>query len=349
MKKQLLVLSLAAFAVSANAQVTITSADQAPMLSVFNQARDTTQTQVAGGSGPSQTYNYAALLNQQEDSLTFTNPNWTAYGSNYPNSNLCIMINQGDAYIFASQSATILEIDGQAADPLGSGIIPLTFSNPETQMVFPAAYGSSFGDTAGGTNQFYLGYDPGVGFTVDSVRIHTLITKDVDFDGWGSLTSPLGTFNVLRQNTFRKQIDTIDIYAFGNWAPAFFSQTDSARTYTFWTNGIGFPLVELTDQFDLGTITNATWLPSMPSVTGIPANDNSNNIVAYPNPVADVLTIQTTVEEGSIEVIDMTGRVVKTAVINSTTTRIDMTDLAAGMYTYRVVGQNQNGKVQVAH
>lgn len=349
MKKQLLVLSLAAVAGTASAQITITAADQAPMLTVFNQARDTTQTQNEGGSGPSVTYNFAALLNQSEDSLTFTLPQWTPYGASYPQSNLSIVINQGDAYIYSTQSSTMLEINGQAADPLGNGIIPLTFTNPETQMIFPAAYGSSFGDTAGGTNQFYMGYDPGVGFTVDSVRIHTYITKDSDFDGWGSITTPLGTFNTLRQNTYRKQIDTIDIYAFGNWAPAFFSQTDSTRTFTYWTNGVGFPLVELTAQDDLGMITNATWLVSNPTVTGIPANDNSNNIIAYPNPVADVLTIQTTVEEGSIEVIDMTGRVVQTAVINSTSTRIDMSDLAAGMYTYRVVGQNQQGKIQVAH
>lgn len=349
MKKQLLFLSLVAFAGTASAQVTITAADQAPLLSVFHQGRDTTQTQSEGGAGASQTYAFSGLLNQGEDSMTFTNVQWTPYGASFPQANLAIVQNLGDAYIYATQSSTMLEINGQAADPLGTGMIALVFSNPETQMIFPAALGSSFGDTAGGVTQFYYGMDPGIGFTVDSVRIHTLVTKESDFDGWGSLTSPLGTFNVLRQNTFRKQVDTIDIYAFGSWAPAFFSQEDSTRTYTYWTNGIGFPLVELTDQGDQGQITNCTWLVSNPTVTGIPTNDNSNTIVAYPNPVSDVLNVQTSVEEGSIEVIDMTGRVVKTANINSTSTRIDVSDLAAGMYTYRVVGQNQQGKVQVAH
>jgi len=349
MKKQLLFLSLVAVAGTVAAQVTITAADQAPTYSVFNQGRDTTQTQSEGLSGTNQTYNFSALLNQTEDSLTFTLPQFTAYGSSYPMANTVIMVNQGDAYVYADMNPTSMDIYGQAADPLGTGVIALTFSNPETQMVFPAAYGSSFGDTAGGVNQFYYGMDPGIGFTVDSVRIHTLIVKNSDFDGWGSLDSPLGTFNVLRQNTYRWQSDTIDIYAFGNWAPAFYTMTDSARTFTYWTNGIGFPVVELTADFDLGQITNATWLVSMPTVTGIPANDNSNNVIAYPNPVSDVFTIQTTVEEGAIEVVDMTGRIVKTAAINSTSTRLDMSDLAAGMYTYRVVGQNQNGKVQVVH
>jgi hypothetical protein len=348
MRKQLLFVSLVAFAGTASAQVTITDLDQPQIMEVFQQATDTMGTQNEGASGPSITYNMSTLLNQGQDSLTFTNAQWTPYDTSYPGANISIVLNTGDAYTYVMMNNSVLEVHGQAADPFGNGVIPLTFTNPETQMIFPAAYGSSFADTAGGVNQFYLGYDPGIGFTIDSVIIHTTITKNSDFDGWGSLTSPLGTFNVLRQNTYRKQVDTIDIYAFGSWTYEAFTQVDSLRNYTYWANGIGFPVVELTDQDDQGSITDATWLVSMPAVTGIPTNE-TQTIVAYPNPVSDVFTVETSVEEGTIEIIDMTGRVVKTQMITSKTTRMNMTDLASGMYTYRVVGVNQQGKVQVAH
>jgi hypothetical protein len=348
MRKQLLALSLVGLAGTAGAQVTITDLDQPGILEVFQQAYDTTGTQNEGAAGPSITYSFGSLLNQGQDSLTFTNSQWTPYDTSYPGANIAIVQNAGEAYIYALMNSSVLEVHGQAADPFGNGVIPLTFTNPETQMIFPAAYGSSFADTAGGVNQFYLGYDPGIGFTIDSVIIHTTITKNSDFDGWGSLTSPLGTFNVLRQNTYRKQVDTIDIFAFGMWTYEAFTQVDSLRNYTYWANGIGYPVVELTDQDDLGSITDASWLVSMPAVTGIPVNETTT-IVAYPNPVSDIFTVETAMEEGSIEIIDMTGRVVKTQVINSKTTRMNMSDLASGMYTYRVVGTNQQGKVQVSH
>lgn len=348
MKKQLLAFSLLSIAGTTFAQTTITAADQPVLLSVYHQATDTTGTQSPGNSGTNQTWAYGSLLNQREDSITFTLPQWTPYGSSYPSSNFALMQNQGDAYIYGMMTSTSLEITGQAADPFGNGVFPLQFTNPETQMVFPASYGVMFSDTAGGTNQFYLGYDPGIGFVIDTVRIHTTIIKDSEFDAWGSVTSPLGTFNTLRQNTFRQQIDTIDIYAFGSWANSFYSQESLSRTYSYWANGYGLPVVELTDEGDQGQISSATWLPAAPMVTGVPVNESNNTTIAYPNPATDVLTIETSAGEGSIELVDLTGRVVKTAVINSNLTRIDVSDLSNGMYVYRVNGAAQ-GKVQVAH
>lgn len=350
MKKQLLLLSFAGIAGAATAQVTITDADMPTTLQVYQQARDTTMTQSPGNSGSSQTYAFTSLLNQAQDSMTFTLPQWTPNGSSFPQSNAAIIVNAGDAYMYGNINTNIFEVNGQVFDPLGNGLEEFVFTNPETQMVFPAAYGSSFADTAGGVNQFYMGYDPGVGFTIDTVRIHTTVYKVSDYDGWGTATTPLGTYNVLRQNTFRKQIDTIDVYAFGNWAPNFFSQEDSMRTYSFWTNGIGMPIVELTDQDDLGQITNCTWLPAAPTLTGIPVNEPAEAINAYPNPATDVITFLTPGAEGTLEIIDMTGRVVKSVNITNAQTVINVSDLASGVYTYRVVASSvATGKIQVAH
>lgn len=349
MKKSLLAIAGLTVLTTVNAQTTITTADLPALFTVIHQTRDTTMTQSPGGSGIAQTYNFTALLNQQEDSTTFTNPMWTPFGSSFPQATMALMINQGDAYLYASTTPTELLIHGQAADPLGNGMIAITFTNPETQMTFPAAYGGGFADTAGGVTQFYLGVDPGIGFTVDSVRIHTNVVKYSDYDAWGSAQTPLGTYNVLRQNTWRRQIDTIDIYAMGQWAPNFFSQSDSTRTYSYWTNGIGSPVVELTDQDDLGSITDCRWIPVAPAVTGITDFGTAPVINAYPNPATDEIAFSTPEGKGSIELIDVTGRVVKTVVINSDITRMDVSDLAAGSYTWRVIGTNtQVGKLQIA-
>lgn len=350
MKKQLLLLTGIAAVTGATAQVTLTQADLPAPFTVVHIANDTTMTQSPGNGGPSQTYAFSSLLNQGEDSLTFTLPQFTPYGQMYPMSNMAEILNLGDAFIYATVTPTELLINGQAFDPLGTGIVPLTYMNPETQMIFPAAYGSSFADTATGFAQFFLGIDPGIGFVIDSVRVHSWVSKNSEYDGWGSCQTPLNTFNVLRQNTFRKQIDTIDIFAFGAWAPNFFSQVDSSRKFTYWANSIGFPVVELTDQDDLGQITDATWLAIMPTVTGIPVSDiPAGTVSAYPNPATDILTFETPSSEGSIEIVDLSGRVVKVVAVTSTTTRVDVSDLASGMYTYRLNGQAAAGKVQIAH
>lgn len=347
MRKELLVLSLLSFAGLASAQTTITAADQPIQLQVFHRYTDTTTAPSPGGSGTNQTWNYATLANHGEDSVTFTLPQWTPYDTSYPGTNICIMQNQGEAYIYGVLNSSSLEVHGTAADPFGNGVLPIVFNNPETQMVYPAAYGGSFGDTATGENKFYLGYDPGVGFTIDTVVIHTTIEKEADFDAWGSVTTPLGTFNTLRQNTYRRQTDVIDFYAFGFWTYDAFVLVDSARTYSYWTNGIGMPIIELTDQDDLGAISRVQYIPAQPTVTGIPVSENNQSSV-YPNPATDVLTIETTVAEGNVEIVDVTGRVVATAIINSNITRVDVTNLSSGMYVYRVNGVAQ-GKVQVAH
>lgn len=350
MKKQLLLVSGLVALTSLSAQITLTSADLPQLYSVPHQATDTTMTQSPGNSGSNQTYVFTGLLNQQEDSVTFTLPQFTPYAASYPGANMAQIVNQGDAFVFLFSDNSGLEVHGQAADPFGTGVVAIGFTNPERIMAFPAAYGSSFADTASGVTQFYLGIDPGIGFVVDSVKIHSWIHKDSEYDGWGTCQTPLNTFNVLRQNTYRHQVDTIDIFAFGQWAPNFFSQTDSTRTYTYWANSVGFPIVELTDQDDLGQITNCTWLVAMPAVTGIPVNETpAGTISAYPNPATYVLNFETPSAEGTVEITDMAGRVVKTINVTSSQTRVDISELASGMYTYRLAGQATAGKVQVAH
>lgn len=78
---------------------------------------------------------------------------------------------------------------------------------------------------------------------------------------------------------------------------------------------------------------------------GIPAN-LENGVKVYPNPAHDQLTIETETPEGIAELIDLSGRVVKTTAINTNVTRIDVNDLAEGMYVCRVNG-TATAKVEV--
>lgn len=68
--------------------------------------------------------------------------------------------------------------------------------------------------------------------------------------------------------------------------------------------------------------------------------NNNFELVAYPNPVADKLFIQTDVENANVEVYSLDGRLVKSFTTNNVVTTTDFTDVTTGIYIVKV----SNGK-----
>lgn len=354
MKKILLSIATCAFVSALSAQITITQNDLAPLYSVVLQNNDSTPTVTPGNPGTNQAYNLLGLNAHTTDSLLFTLPQFTPYGSTFTGSNLSVVINTSQAFLYFNSTPTIFEITGQAADPIGNGIIQIPFDNYETRLTFPCSYNTTFTDVATGLGRTYLGYDPGIGFQVDSVLIHTTIFKNSIVDGWGSATTPLGTYNVLRINTHRLQVDTIDIQAFSSWIPAAFSQMDSTRTYSYWANGIGFPLAELDDHLEFNTITSARWIPSLPQQIGMSEFTNTIDMSVFPNPSVETVTFAT---KGSsvkiIRLLDANGKLIRTTNVDGDNSIMNVSDLSAGFYFYQACDVNGNildkGKLSIAH
>ena len=79
-----------------NAQIWIGPWDVPVAGKVLQRANDTMKTKTPGSinpgsAGANQTWNFSTLLSNTVDTLTFTNPAWTANGSSFPNSNLAVM------------------------------------------------------------------------------------------------------------------------------------------------------------------------------------------------------------------------------------------------------------------
>lgn len=355
MKKSLLCIAAFAFGSALTAQITISQGDLAPLYSGVHQINDTTPTVMPGNAGANQTYNLAALNNQSTDTIIFTQPQFTPNGANFPGSNTVAVFNTNQAFVYFNSSPTSFQITGQAADPIGSGLIDIPFSDYEKVLDLPCNYNTGFVDTARGEGWTYLGYDPGVGFVIDSVHIRTTIHKTSVADGWGNLTTPLGTYPVLRINTTRLQIDSADIQTMNTWIYDAYIVNDSVRTYTYYANGIGFPLAELTDYQDFGSITSATWIATLPQQNvGVSEFANETNMNVYPNPSVETVTF---VSNGSnialINILDINGRIVKTANVTADQTSINVSDLSSGMYFYQAVSENgtilEKGKLNVYH
>jgi hypothetical protein len=57
------------------------------------------------------------------------------------------------------------------------------------------------------------------------------------------------------------------------------------------------------------------------------------NLSVYPNPSSEVVTIESNMTEGSIQIIDLTGKVVANQTVNGTATAFNTSALTNGMYT----------------
>jgi hypothetical protein len=91
---------------------------------------------------------------------------------------------------------------------------------------------------------------------------------------------------------------------------------------------------------------NLVELPSVP--TSVDEVVNKENVSIYPNPAVDQLTIELPNDvQGEVEIYDMLGSMVRSDRLNSARNVIDMSDLSAGQYIYRIKTDNTtlNGKV----
>jgi hypothetical protein len=62
-------------------------------------------------------------------------------------------------------------------------------------------------------------------------------------------------------------------------------------------------------------------------------NETATTVNVYPNPSSDVVTIESNMTEGSIQILDLTGKVVASATVNSASTALNTSALTNGMYT----------------
>ena len=76
-------------------------------------------------------------------------------------------------------------------------------------------------------------------------------------------------------------------------------------------------------------------------------NFDVNKFVAYPNPVKDILTLEYSSDITSVRVVNMLGQEVLAKTMNSTSTQVDMSQLAAGTYLVNVISGNVQKTIKV--
>lgn len=335
-KRLLSVCVIATAFTGVNAQITITVADIAGIGKVIRSANDTMPTVIPGPAGANVTWNFTALNNHSVDTLTFTNPNWTPDGNQFPTSNLAVL--QGtNGTVYTQVTGTDFFIQGQAGNLNQTAVV--VKNNPFDELItFPSTFNTSFNNTTA--------YDLRVAYTqqtgIDSVRVKHNATSTSKINAWGTVTTPLlSNQPCIRQRKYTHNTDTIFAHLiFPPGWQVIQATEDSSVHFDWWANGIGFPLVGMDSMFD-GTITGVSWLLAQPTNSGISEYSSVKSLDAYPNPASDVITFDLRDMDASVILVnDVTGREVLSLNVTGSVFGTDVSNLSNGSYLYNVMDRN---------
>jgi hypothetical protein len=333
MKKNYLFTILFTFPLISFSQITITENDVIDVSDVLEQGIDTSGTFIHPLSGSDMEWDFSALDEHLSETLAIGAAQWFDGSSEFPDANIATMDDDGNE-IFIRKNSDALDLLGLYGDVFGSGDDEAVYFDPQNRIVsFPSTMGTSY------TNTFsfsFVNYDID---NTDSVLIDITNEQNSEIDGWGEITTPFGTFDVIRQVVQEIQTTEVEAYLFGN---VVFTNEEKDTTYTarYWSNdpSTGFPVVE----YDFNMLDNSiqgsiTWLKSSP-VTAV-GNEAIDLIELYPNPAIDQVTLTNTQKGQIIVVFDIVGNQIMTNDANSDISTFSVAVLKAGTYFVKVINR----------
>ncbi|MCF8302510.1 MAG: T9SS type A sorting domain-containing protein [Bacteroidales bacterium] len=202
-----------------------------------------------------------------------------------------------DVYSFFKETDEKFQLAGYAATL--SGIpLPAKYDEPDVWYNFPMEPG----DMDSSLSSFEMNV-PEIGFfSTERKRVNTV-------DGWGTLTTPFGTFETLRVKSEVNQYDSLYIDSLNMGFPIEREYTE----YKWLGNDFGLPLIKATEE-SLGGYT-IQYIDSVRTITSMPETASKPNQAAriYPNPTGASFTIHiksNNAHTAYIDIRDLNGRLV---------------------------------------
>ena len=336
MKKHLLIGSLF-FAGFSFSQITVTEYNLIEPTDVVDQAYDQSNSITHTTGGTDLSWNYAALLEDSTGQFSVGAAGWGNGNTNFPSATLYGDDNGGQGHIYLRKSASSLDVLGFYGDIFGTGSDEAYHFSPQSRVTpLPLTYNT----TDQNSYTFEFTFDPGQ-TGVDSARVKQESEQDFLADAWGEVTTPLGTYEVVRLMTTEITTDSTWIYSFGS-EQLVDDGKDTTYTYSFYTNdpNVRFPLVEYeynpnTQQID-GDI---TWLKAEPTTSLVDVDLSTFDM--YPNPASNEVTLATGDVNADYLIVDITGKEVLKGSTNATETTVDISGLKQGVYLVKFFAEEK--------
>ncbi|MBS1537797.1 MAG: T9SS type A sorting domain-containing protein [Bacteroidetes bacterium] len=332
MKTTLLLCSIMlCLVLSSTAQITITR-DDFTNLNGINvvQIQDTSNfTNISPGNpGANQTWNLSAIGKDVQDTMRFISPAGVGCSSSFPSATYAVVFPNFDGYQYVSITSSSLDVLGMCGVFMPPDIMIVPYSPAYTKMTFPATFNTTFSGKTKQIMQFGITPPP-----PDSARLISTITYSSLVDGWGNVTTPIGTYNSLRVKATETKVDSMFYLLAGNWMYAGLPPTTTITTTYEWWVKKNFPVATLVLNSN-GQIKSATY--SVVSTVGIekPTPEVLQSAI-IPNLVSHSFTIiNNNVEARKFTLIDILGNKVFDQEITDQQMQFSTAKLSKGMYLY---------------
>lgn len=278
--------------------------------------------------GPNRSWNYSTLQGDSLEVVSYVPSSQTPYAFYFFNRFGTLIADTqalGPGYEFTD---VYLLFKRDAGAYVGEGLglkfsqVPLAgfYSDKDTIYHLPLTYGKA--DTS--TYRFFLGIPTLGSYSRTGTRM-TIV------DGWGTITTPAGTYSCLRVTSETDEMDSLVIQGNGLGFPI------RQRTIQWLTNQDKVPVLEITQSFTL-TQWTTTAVRYRDQTTGI-ASDPKPEFTLYPNPASESIRIGWTGQEApdEIRVVDVMGRMVFQKMSPLNGLQISVTNWLKGIYFVSVV------------
>ncbi len=276
-----------------------------------------------GNSGINQTWNLSAIVGTTSFVTNVISTISAPGAANFPNATIAWDDLSSSATSFFTASATALQFYGQYDGT------PLVYSDPLDLLHYPFSHTNMFID-------FWKS-----SYTNGSSNVHRSGIDTITADGYGALTTPVGTFtNVIR-------LHLVQSYKDSSYVNSSLVITNGNHDEYFWyKNGVHHPLayVSITIDDNFGTIKRGTYLSS--SFTGINEVTNSiSNYSLYPNPTTTILNLNfnsTENENVEIKIVNTLGSLLKHETIEAckigfNSISMNIEELPTGLYFTQIL------------
>ncbi len=159
-------------------------------------------------------------------------------------------------------------------------------------------------------------------------------------DGWGQITTPFKTYDVIRVKSLVSSQDSvyIDLGFGGMWLEL---PTPDRIEYDWIANNEKVSVFKVITQDIAGneTITSVEFKDKKRDFASL--IDSENKIGVYPNPAENLVTINTSIVADEIRLIDLSGKTIQTINPLSNQTVLNVSDITSGIYLIRVFSDNE--------
>ena len=232
--------------------------------------------------------------------------------------------------LYTRRTSAQINSIGYAIDVAGQGV-PFKSDTIETRYELPL----NFNDVYTSRGYTYIDLNPAADIKFIQHRQRNSVV-----DGWGSITTPLGTFDALRIRHDITENDSIyqTFFGAGTWiAPPSFTTTE----YEWWTTGKKECLVRATIG-GFGQNGGAATIEYQDVYLGLDAglSEAKISVDIYPNPAFEWCFFRSSIPFDYIEVLDLNGQTVFTHENAALQGYFDISELPTGTYTLSIHTSN---------